>query len=126
MEIKFANELVSFLAKENAKQIETYNITEKTNLAKYLVLATVSDELTARELVVKVKENFENKLCFVEGEFPGDWIVIDFGDVVVELFKEETREKYNLEKLWGSSHNKVEETKTTEDEVEVEEIKKAE
>lgn len=114
MEIKFANELVSFLAKENAKQIETYNITEKTNLAKYLVLATVSDELTARELVVKVKENFENKLCFVEGEFPGDWIVIDFGDVVVELFKEETREKYNLEKLWGSSHNKVEETKKAE------------
>ena len=40
------------------------------------------------------------KPLHIEGEREGDWIVIDFLDVVVHLFTPELREKYALEKLW--------------------------
>ncbi len=39
----------------------------------------------------------------VEGEQSGDWIVIDFGDVIVHLFIPDLREKYALESLWSKS-----------------------
>jgi len=37
----------------------------------------------------------------IEGENSGDWIVIDYGDVVIHLFIPELREKYALEELWS-------------------------
>ena len=36
----------------------------------------------------------------IEGVSAGDWIVIDYGDMVIHLFKPDLREKYALERLW--------------------------
>lgn len=37
----------------------------------------------------------------VEGMESGDWVLIDAGDIIVHLFREEVREFYNLEKMWA-------------------------
>jgi len=39
----------------------------------------------------------------VEGYKVGDWILIDFADLVVHIFTRETRDFYNLERLWGDA-----------------------
>lgn len=36
----------------------------------------------------------------IEGQKEGNWIVIDYGDIVIHLFTPELREKYNIESLW--------------------------
>jgi ribosome-associated protein len=38
-----------------------------------------------------------------EGLTNGDWILLDYGNVVAHIFLKETREYYNIEKLWGDA-----------------------
>lgn len=47
----------------------------------------------------KVEVHFNHK----EGYHEGEWILLDYGDVVVHIFKNENREYYALEKLWGDA-----------------------
>ena len=37
-----------------------------------------------------------------EGRGQSDWVLIDAGDIVVHLFRDETRRLYDLERLWGT------------------------
>ena len=39
----------------------------------------------------------------VEGVSPGRWILMDYGDFIVHIFTEETRQFYALDRLWGDA-----------------------
>ena len=56
----------------------------------------------ADNLVIKLKKN--GIFCpQPEGKPKLDWAIIDAGDVIIHLFREEIRLRYNLEKLWNIS-----------------------
>lgn len=50
-----------------------------------------------------VKKNTNEKPWHKEGEQNADWILLDYADVVVHIFREETRKFYNLEGLWADA-----------------------
>lgn len=54
----------------------------------------------AQNLVQECKQAGEAPL-HVEGQDTGDWVLIDYGDVVVHVMQDETRDHYQLEKLWN-------------------------
>jgi ribosome-associated protein len=56
----------------------------------------------ARAIVDKVKEHGISP-THVEGMASGDWVVIDYTDIVIHLFMEDLRGKYALEELWKES-----------------------
>ena len=50
-----------------------------------------------------VRKNNKEKPWHKEGEQNSDWILLDYADVVVHIFKEETRRFYNIEGLWADA-----------------------
>jgi ribosome-associated protein len=100
---KKAVQLTEFLDSKKAKDIVLLDIRGKSSLADYFIIATglnkrhtaaLADDLEkkAYELGLSVRSK--------EGHQSGEWILIDFNDVIVHLFTDETRSYYSLERLW--------------------------
>jgi ribosome-associated protein len=74
-----------------------------SNLADYFLIAEGTVDRHVRALCLTLQEDMAKLGCpplHVEGDDAGDWVVMDFGDVLVHLFIPELREKYSLENLW--------------------------
>lgn len=54
----------------------------------------------ADNVILKAREDGKRKPSVVEGMRNGQWIIIDYGDVMVHIFTPDFREFYNLEDLW--------------------------
>ena len=78
-----------------------------STITDYLVIAegTVDRHVAgiARAIIAELEERGGPPLLHVEGLQSGDWVVLDYGAIMVHLFKRGTREKYSLERLWGES-----------------------
>ncbi|MEM9400613.1 MAG: ribosome silencing factor [Verrucomicrobiota bacterium] len=57
----------------------------------------------ANEIVVRMKEEHNIKPDAREGNVGSNWIVLDYGDVLVHILNQEKRLYYNLEGLWGDA-----------------------
>ncbi len=77
----------------------------KTVLADAMVVASGTSQRHIAAMADKLIERLKAAGfagVAAEGVADSDWVLIDTGDVIVHLFRPETREFYNLEKLWAA------------------------
>ncbi|MCI9476485.1 MAG: ribosome silencing factor [Emergencia sp.] len=89
---------------KKALDIAVIDIMEKATFADYLVIATGNSERQVNSLVDEVEDQFAKEGLLVkniEGKQNSGWVLMDFGDIIVNIFTKEMREKYNIEKVWG-------------------------
>tara|TARA_B100000963_G_scaffold343022_1_gene344434 strand:+ start:478 stop:954 length:477 start_codon:yes stop_codon:yes gene_type:complete len=88
-----------------AQDIVTINLAGKSALADHMVIATGRSQrhvsALADHLLRKLKES-GCKNIRTEGQNTGDWVLVDAGDVVVHIFREEVRAFYSIEKMWAT------------------------
>lgn len=99
----FALLAARLLDNKKATDVVVIDIMEKSSFADYLVIASGNSERQVNTLVDEVEEQFAKEGLLVksiEGKNSG-WILMDFCDVIVNIFTKEMREKYNIEKVWG-------------------------
>ena len=104
------NEKVEIILKaledKKADNIEKIDVTEKTSLSEYFIIASCQSTVQVRSCVDEVEEKLEEKGIVVlhkEGYHGGTWILMDYGDVVVHVMQQETRDFYDIERLWNSA-----------------------
>ena len=97
------------LSEKRGRDIVTVYVREKTSLCDYFVIASASNAPQIRAMGERVEELIEKDLGLVpsrtEGVRDGRWAVIDYGDVIVHIFNDETRLFYHLERLWTDGGN---------------------
>ena len=104
-----AIEVCKALADKRGKDIVALYVREKTDLCDYFIIASGSNAPQIRAMGERVEELVERELGLVpsrtEGVRDGRWAVIDYGDVIVHIFNDETRLFYHLERLWTDGGN---------------------
>ncbi len=100
-------EMGDYLVQNDATNVIILDIEKKTKTAKRLLIATIQNPQEAKTLALKFKQLFSEKYVCLhsDGLFKGDWIVLDFKDILVHIFTKETRARFNLEKLYKDSKN---------------------
>ena len=94
------------LADDKAIDPVTIDLAGKTSFADVMVIATGSSQRHIATMAGHLLERLKLrgfKGLRAEGAGQSDWVLIDAGDVVVHLFKDEVRHFYDLEKLWGAA-----------------------
>ena len=98
--------ILSILDEAKAENLKILELKNKSSIADSFIIATCRStkhvDSTADELVKSLKK-IGIKCPDPEGRPQCDWIIVDTGSIVVHLFRQETRDLYNLEKLWELS-----------------------
>ena len=95
--------IIETLDESKTLDIQALDITKLTDIADYMIIATANSTVHVKALVDKVSEKLKSsgiKPIGTEGENTKEWMLIDFGDVIVHIMIKNIREFYNLEKLW--------------------------
>ncbi|MEI6054607.1 MAG: ribosome silencing factor [Lentisphaerota bacterium] len=106
-----SEEFVNFCARlaedKKAENVIVMKLGEVSSISDYFMICTGTSHphlgAIAEWVRRKAREEFDIRPVAIDGEKESDWIVIDFGNVMLHIFSQESREKYNLESLWGDS-----------------------
>jgi ribosome-associated protein len=85
-----------------AENIEVIDVRAKTVMLDYLVICSGTSDLHVRSIADRIEEKMraaKMRARGVEGRDSG-WVLLDFGDVVAHVMREEQRQFYDLESLW--------------------------
>lgn len=98
--------LIVALDSKHLEDIVALDMRNHSALYDYMVLSTAKNERIISGVLRELKDldtEPEFDLKYIEGHNRGEWVLADFGYIVVHVFNEEMRVKYNLEKLWGDA-----------------------
>lgn len=91
---------------KKAEEVMILDVRGLTSYADYFVLATGTSDRQVMAIADAIQEEMKkagHANLGVEGYERGQWVLIDFGDVVAHAFYEETRDLYDIEGLWAEA-----------------------
>lgn len=94
---------INALEDKKAEDIRIIDISEVSVLADYFIIASGSNRSQVQALSDNVEETLGragNPVKQVEGYDTANWILLDFGDIIVHVFDNENRLFYDLERIW--------------------------
>jgi len=96
--------VMNALEEVKGKDITQLNVSDLTDVMDTIIVASGNSNRQVKALANNVVEDCK-KAGFqpigVEGMDTAEWVLVDFGDIVVHLMQPSTREFYDLEKLWS-------------------------
>ncbi len=101
--------VVDALEDVKATDISVLDVSKMTSLTSYMIIASGSSNRQTRALADNVQKKLKEQgvePLGVEGENEGEWVLVDFGDIVVHIMLPATRDYYNLEQLWGAAESR--------------------
>lgn len=101
---ELAEAIALFLDNKRGREIKIINMTGKTDICDYMVLATGTSNTHVNTLGGEVEYEMGRRgidPLHAEGRDGNTWMVLDYAHIMVHVFTRENREFYNLDKLYG-------------------------
>lgn len=98
--------IVKALDDKRARNIDVLDISGLTSLGDYFIICECGSAVQVRACADEVDEKMSERginCLHKEGYGGGNWILMDYGDVIVHIMQEETRQFYALERLWDDA-----------------------
>lgn len=104
-----ANVIVEGMQENKAKEIVSLNLKDiDTAVCDYFIIChgTSNTHVSsiADSVIDETLKTLKDKPFNREGMENGEWVLLDYGNVVAHIFQKETRDFYNIEKLWGDAN----------------------
>lgn len=94
---------VRYALEKKAYDLVLIEVGEFTSLADYFLICTGRSDTQVQAITQSIQENLMRagiRPASIEGYQHAQWVVMDYGDVLVHIFYEPVREFYDLERLW--------------------------
>ncbi len=104
--VSAAEAAAAAIADKKGTNIALLDVSELVVLTDVFVIASGTSNRHVKTLVEEVEfklKDVQRRPLRREGENHGRWVLLDYGDMVVHVFDEETREYYDLERLWADA-----------------------
>ncbi|BEH91045.1 MAG: ribosome silencing factor [Turicibacter sp.] len=95
---------VKALDDKHADDIVVLDMKNHSPIYDYMIITTAKNDRLAQGIIRELKDLegiSELSLKHIEGAHHAEWVLADFGTIIVHVFTPETRLEYNLEKLWA-------------------------
>lgn len=96
--------ITASLDEDKAEDIVTLDLRGRASFADHMVIATGIADRQIAAMATHIEDKLNEigiKRITIEGANGTDWVLLDTGDIVVHLFKPESRALYALERMWG-------------------------
>ncbi|MBN1499529.1 MAG: ribosome silencing factor [Spirochaetes bacterium] len=96
---------VSVLLEKKGEDVKFLDLRKVNSYLDYFIIVTGSSKMHLRSLSRSVQKVLYNEGYGLRGkpEFETEWIVLDYGELIIHIFSSESRSYYDLERLWADA-----------------------
>lgn len=91
---------------KKALDVQVLHVAPLTSVADYLVIGSAESDRQTRAIADYIDGTLSRmgqRPLSIEGTTSGQWVLLDFGDVVAHIFRQDVRSHYALERLWNDA-----------------------
>lgn len=93
-----------------AKDLTLLKVKELSSFTDYFLICSGTSDRQVKAIAEFIEETLKKSGIHplgIEGKNSGNWILMDYGDVIIHIFYEPTREFYDIERLWSDAPSMV-------------------
>jgi ribosome-associated protein len=98
--------VANIVVEKKAKDLIILDMRKVTNITSFFIICTATSKIHIKTVYETLRDRLKQKgfsILNEEGTENSGWVLLDYGDIVIHIFDEDTRKYYNLESLWGDA-----------------------
>jgi ribosome-associated protein len=104
--IELTGKITELIFSKKGFDVKILDLRELTPISDYFIICSADSDIQVRAIADEIDNRLHSegiRLWHKEGYKSLNWVLLDYVDVVVHVFKKSVREFYNLERLWGDA-----------------------
>ena len=102
----FLKKILTLAIEKKASKLIAFDVRKLSSITDFFVICHGDSEPHVKAIADNISKGTSHKPKHIEGYENQTWILIDYFDVIIHVFKNETRQYYNIEKLWDDAPTK--------------------